>query len=472
MDIFVTNDKLDNSLFHNKGGGKFEEVAFETGVALARETASSFPEWGSTSATSTTTAIPDIAFVALDNETFPLFRNLGKGGFRRYHPGQRHGPRSARPWRATLPPSPISTTMAGRTSSSRAATCSRWDMRPSVQVEQPNTVFRNLGGAKFQALTAEAGLTAQPPSRHRGSAVGDLNGDGRLDVVVTALGAPAEIWMNDSPGGQSLDRVPVAGHAEQSRRHRGADQSGGRRGCAVQPGVFRGRLRLVERRSGAFRTGSGQIGRPGGDPLAFGHDAGTQERGRRTGWSRSRSRRSSGKKNRPAAPSAGPPAGRGRWVRRPRTFPGDAGRRRAGSKRTRPDLWPGRAVLERQLRSELDVPRIVSVGDLAEVTGTVRRAHRAPLGVVEGIEGLYADLELAAARLAKREVLEKRHVPVVASRTVDAVLGEVAPLARRGIREAGGGEPATSQRLRIANRAGEVRAGWSRGPYLLRPLAL
>jgi hypothetical protein len=58
-----------------------------------------------------------------------------------------------------------------------------------------------VGGAKFQALTAEAGLTAQPPARHRGSAIGDLNGDGRLDVVVTALSAPAEIWMNDSPGG-------------------------------------------------------------------------------------------------------------------------------------------------------------------------------------------------------------------------------------------------------------------------------
>jgi hypothetical protein len=40
----------------------------------------------------------------------------------------------------------------------------------------------------------------QPPARHRGSAVGDLNGDGRLDVVTAALSAPAEIWMNDSPG--------------------------------------------------------------------------------------------------------------------------------------------------------------------------------------------------------------------------------------------------------------------------------
>src|SRR5262245_56743933 len=54
---------------------------------------------------------------------------------------------------------------------------------------------------RFQALTAEAGLTEQPARRHRGSAAGDLNGDGRLDVVTTALSAPAEIWLNDSPGG-------------------------------------------------------------------------------------------------------------------------------------------------------------------------------------------------------------------------------------------------------------------------------
>jgi len=75
-------------------------------------------------------------------------------------------------------------------------------MASRVHVDQLNTVFRNLKG-KWAALTRKQALAAQPPRRHR-AAVARFHGDGKLDIVVTALSAPAEIWMNDSPGANSL----------------------------------------------------------------------------------------------------------------------------------------------------------------------------------------------------------------------------------------------------------------------------
>jgi hypothetical protein len=79
------------------------------------------------------------------------------------------------------------------------------------QIDQPNTVFRNIPGGRWSALTAEAGFTDQPPRRHRGSAFGDLNHDGKLDLVVTALSAPAEIWINDSPGDNHWLEIALQG---------------------------------------------------------------------------------------------------------------------------------------------------------------------------------------------------------------------------------------------------------------------
>jgi hypothetical protein len=204
MDIFVANDKVENSLFHNLGKGKFQETAFDAGVAL-EEDGRFISGMGVDFRDLDNDGLPDIAFVALENETFPLFRNLGKRGF-----GDITG--SSGMARLSVPMAGYSPTIADFDNDGwKDIFVTRGHVQSlgyasRVQVEQPNTVFRNIarnpGGIKFEALTAEAGLTAQPPSRHRGSAVGDLNGDGRLDVVATAIGAPAEVWLNDSPGGR------------------------------------------------------------------------------------------------------------------------------------------------------------------------------------------------------------------------------------------------------------------------------
>ena len=198
MDLVIPNDKLMNWFFRDKGGGRFEEIGFDVNVAL-REDGTFISGMGVDFRDLDNDGYPDIFLVALDGETFPLYRNTGKGSFVEVT-------RESNLTKLTLPMSGYSPTIADFDNDGwKDIFVSRGHVQsllaqPNLMVEQPNTVFRNLGGMKFSALTAEAGLTAQPPSRHRGSAIGDLNGDGRLDVVVTALSAPAEIWINQSPG--------------------------------------------------------------------------------------------------------------------------------------------------------------------------------------------------------------------------------------------------------------------------------
>ncbi len=208
-DIFVANDKVFNFLFHNKGNARFDEVAFETGVALP-EQGNVISGMGADFRDLNNDGLPDITLVALDNETFPVYRNDGKLGFTDV---------TAKTGMALL-----SAPMAGYSANIADFDNDGWkdifvsrghvqspNMAGRQMIDQPNTVFRNLEGNKWSALTEDAGFAAQPPRRHRGAAVGDFNHDGKLDVVVTALSAPAEIWMNDSPDSNHWLEIALEG---------------------------------------------------------------------------------------------------------------------------------------------------------------------------------------------------------------------------------------------------------------------
>jgi hypothetical protein len=198
IDFFVANDKLYNSLFHNKGNGRFEETALNANVAL-RDNGEFISGMGTDFRDMDNDGYPDIVIAALDDETFPIFRNGPNGEFTDDTMVSKMAGLSMR--MAGYSPMILDLdndgwkdifVTRGHVQSPMAA--------PRVTVDQLNTVFRNLGSLRFQAYTAEAGLAAEPPRRHRGSAAGDLNADGRTDVVVTALDAAAEIWINESPG--------------------------------------------------------------------------------------------------------------------------------------------------------------------------------------------------------------------------------------------------------------------------------
>jgi len=187
VDFFVPNDKRNNSLFHNKGNGRFEEIAFQAGVALG-EDGKFISGMGVDARDLDNDGSPDILFVALDKETFPFFRNIGKGEFS-------DATRSSGLARLTLPMAGYSPVIADFDNDGwKDVFVTRGHVQAlGKDAAQPNTVFRNWKGS-FQAFADG------PAARHRGSAVGDLNRDGRPDVVTTALGAPAELWINDSPG--------------------------------------------------------------------------------------------------------------------------------------------------------------------------------------------------------------------------------------------------------------------------------
>ncbi len=197
-DLFVTNDTAFNFLFHNTGSG-FKEVAFEEGVALT-EDGNFISGMGLDFRDVNNDGYPDIFFVALNYQSFPLFLNRGGKGFQ---------DATASSGLRTL-----TNSMAGYGAGIYDFDNDGWKdifvtrghvealSKPGTEIRQHNTVFRNTGrSGKWQALTGEAGFTAGPRARHRGLAFGDFDNDGRIDAVATAIGGNAELWMNRSQGG-------------------------------------------------------------------------------------------------------------------------------------------------------------------------------------------------------------------------------------------------------------------------------
>jgi hypothetical protein len=64
---------------------------------------------------------------------------------------------------------------------------------------QKTLVYRNLGNGKFADITNEAGPALQIPRPSRGLAVGDVDGDGRPEVVIVNMNATPSLLKNQGP---------------------------------------------------------------------------------------------------------------------------------------------------------------------------------------------------------------------------------------------------------------------------------
>ncbi len=196
-DLFVTNDTLPNFLFHNLRNGKFEEVALDAGVAL-NDSGRAVSGMGADFRDYNNDGRPDIVFSALTGETFPLFRNIGKGGFQDSSYESGLAPLTIRLSGWGIAFADLDNDGWKDIISANSHVTDNVGLFSGDQYELPNSIFRNLGNGKFQDASANAGPEFATARAHRGLIVSDLDNDGRLDAVISVLGDAPELWHNQT----------------------------------------------------------------------------------------------------------------------------------------------------------------------------------------------------------------------------------------------------------------------------------
>ena len=199
MDIFVANDNERNFLFRNRGGKWFEEIGVEATVAYTdngvplSSMGVDFRDWQND-------GNPGIFVTALGGETFPLWMNEGNGFFNMVTYKAQIGFSSFKMsgWGAGI--FDFDNDGWKDLFSANSHVSENAGIDPQQHYRQTNAVFASRGNGTFEDVSESAGLAGIPVAAHRGCAFGDLNNDGRVDVVVSAISGPAEILYNASVG--------------------------------------------------------------------------------------------------------------------------------------------------------------------------------------------------------------------------------------------------------------------------------
>ena len=197
-DAYVTNDKLPNFLFHNLGNGKFAEVALEAGAALP-DSGRNISGMGVDFRDYDNDGLPDIVLTALAGETFPLFRNHGGGEFRDWTYHSRIGPLTNQRSGWGIGLYDFNNDGWKDLFTANAHVNDTVETFEAAKYMLANSIFANAGDGTFRDVSNDAGANFAEARAHRGAAFADFNNDGKIDVIVSALGEPAELWQNASP---------------------------------------------------------------------------------------------------------------------------------------------------------------------------------------------------------------------------------------------------------------------------------
>jgi enediyne biosynthesis protein E4 len=196
-DIFVSNDTQPNKLYHNNANGTFTERGMSAGVAYGEDgvaRAAMGVDWSDYDRSGRA----HLLVGNFTNQMLGLYHNEGNGLFVDEAPRSSVGRDSLLSlsfgvffFDYDLDGYPDILTANGHIEEEIGR------VQPKIKYQEPPLLFRNLGSKKFENVSNSVGPDFTKPLVARGAIYGDFDHDGDLDVLLTSNNGPARLYRND-----------------------------------------------------------------------------------------------------------------------------------------------------------------------------------------------------------------------------------------------------------------------------------
>lgn len=191
-DLFVANDTEPNLLYHNQGDGTFKEVGVQSGIALSEQGASR-AGMGIDAADVRHNGLFDVLITNFAGEQLTLFRRDSSGNF--LDVAAQSGVGAATQTYLGFGAFFLDYDLDGWTDLfiNNGHIDDDIGLRDAgVSYAEPALLFRNQGGGRFEDVTGQCGAALSAHRVGRGAAWGDFDNDGSPDILLmTSNGAPA-----------------------------------------------------------------------------------------------------------------------------------------------------------------------------------------------------------------------------------------------------------------------------------------